>query len=111
MNRTNETITRNIPTPALVFVICVTEASKEDAFPIRTETSSVIPLLINLADCAEISEKSPLDILKASVNNPITKEITPSTIIAPARVRTKSLADKGNIVTSGMKSTPLVCCN
>ena len=51
-----------------------------------------------LADCAEISENSPLDILNARVNKPITKEMTPKIRTAPARVRTKSLAVIGNMV-------------
>ena len=50
INRIKETIIRNIPTPALVLVICVMEASNEEAFPTKTETSSVNPLPINLAE-------------------------------------------------------------
>ena len=59
---------RNIPTPALVLVICVIDASSEDAFPTKAETSSVNPLPTNLAEWAEISANSLVEILNASVN-------------------------------------------
>lgn len=97
IKNTNETITRNIPTPAFVFVIWVTEASNDEAFPIKSDTSSVKPLLKIFADWEEISENSPLETLKAKVNNPIIKDTTPNTRTAPAIVKTKSLAVNANI--------------
>jgi len=89
---------RNMPTPARVLVIWVIDSSNTDALPIIAETSSDKPLLINLADEEEISLNSPLVTLNARVKSPITKAITPSTITAPAKVRTKSLAVNANIV-------------
>jgi hypothetical protein len=98
IKNTKDTITRNMPTPAFVLVICVTDASSDEALPIRSDTSSVRPLVMILADCVEISENSPLEILKAKVNNPITKDMTPRISTALAMVRTKSFAVKGNMV-------------
>jgi len=86
-------MTSNIPTPALVFDICVNDSSNDDAFPIRSETSSVNPLLINFADWLDILEKSPVVILKARIKSPIINEITPRNKTIPASVNTKSLAD------------------
>jgi hypothetical protein len=113
MNRTKETIIKNIPTPALVLIIWVIEANNEDAFPTNAETSSVNPLLINLAEFADISANSFVDILKASVIKPVAKEITPKTSTTPARVSTKSLAVNADIFPPGnyysLEMLQLIC--
>lgn len=93
-------MTRNMPTPAFVLVICVMEANREEALPIKSDTSSVSPLLISLADCADISENSPFETLNARVNNPITNETIPNISTAPAKVNTKSFAVNASIFTS-----------
>ena len=98
----NETIIRKIPTPALVFVIAAIDSNNEDAFPTSSETSSVKPLLIILAECADISENSLFGILKVRVNNPTKNEIIARTSTAPPSVITKLLAVNANIVTSGI---------
>lgn len=74
------------------------EANNEEAFPTKAETSSVSPLLINLAEWAEISANSLVEILNARVNKPITKAITPKTSTTPARVNKKSLAVNANML-------------
>ena len=100
LRKMNETMIRKIPTPALVFVIAAIDSSSEDAFPTRTETSSVNPLLIILAECADISENSLLGILNVRVNNPTKNEIIAKISTAPPSVNTKLLAVNANIVTS-----------
>ena len=100
IKNTNETITRNIPTPAFVLVISVIDSSKDDALPTKSATSSVIPLLISCAEWAEISENVPDETLKASVKSPTIKEITPKIRTAPAIVKTKSFAVIAIILTS-----------
>ncbi len=100
INNTKDTITRNIPTPAFVLVIWVIDSSKADAFPTNSATSSVIPLLINFAEWADISENVPDDTLNASVKRPTIKEITPNIKTTPAIVKTKSFAVIAIILTS-----------
>jgi hypothetical protein len=111
--RTKETIIRNIPTPALVLVICEMEANNEEALPTKAETSSVKPLLINLAEFADISANSFVEILKASVIKPVAKVITPRTRTTPASVRTKSLAVIADIFPPGkyysLRMLQLIC--
>ena len=97
MKSMNATMIRNIPTPARVFVICVNDSNSEDAFPIKSETSSVKPLLISFADWLDIFEKSLDMSLKARVNNPTRKDTTPRNKTTPARVNTKSFAVNSNI--------------
>jgi len=97
MKSTNATMIRNIPTPAFVFDICVNDSSNDDAFPIKSDTSSVNPLLINFADWFEIFAKSPDVILKARVKSPTMNEITTRNKTTPASVYTKSLAVNSNI--------------
>jgi hypothetical protein len=107
----NATITKNIPTPALVLVICVKDSNKEDVFPIRSETSSVRPLFIIFADWLDIFEKS-LDInLKASVNKPMINAMTPRNKTIPAKVKTKSFVDNSNITPPKKYDYMEVCCN